>query len=84
MDRGADVQLAWSEPPFEQELRAEGSNQRVSNESRDDPAHLEAAGEGSLILAKQALTPHEASSNPYPTYPKRVNRAPPVSRGRIR
>ena len=27
----------------------------MSNESRDDPAHLEAAGEGSLILAKQAL-----------------------------
>jgi DNA invertase Pin-like site-specific DNA recombinase len=27
----------------------------VSNESRDDPAHLEAAGEGSLSLAKQAL-----------------------------
>ena len=60
MDRGTDVQLAWAEPPVEQGLRAEGADQRVSNGSRDDPAHLEATGEVSLSLAKQALSGMEA------------------------
>ncbi len=36
--------LDWSQPQDEQRLRAEGADQRVPDESRDDPSHLEATG----------------------------------------
>src|SRR5215211_517658 len=56
MDRGADARVAYTKPPFEQGLRAEGAEQRDLHQGGDDPPDTEAAGEGRLNLTKQALT----------------------------
>src|SRR5918995_456314 len=58
MDRGADVRMADTEPPFEQRLRADGADQRDAHRGGDDPAHTQAASESSMNLTKQALTFH--------------------------
>src|SRR5215212_5027541 len=57
MDRGTDARVADAEPPFEQRLRAAGAEQRGVHRGGDDPPDAEAAGEGSMNLTKQALTP---------------------------
>src|SRR3954470_10206432 len=49
--------MADPEPPFEQRLRAEGAEQRDLHRGGHDPPHLDAAGEGSVNLTKQALRP---------------------------
>ena len=55
MDRGADARVADAGPPFEQGLGADGANERGLHRDGDDPPDPEAAGEGSVNLAKQAL-----------------------------
>src|SRR5215213_10142780 len=47
--------MADPEPPFEQRLRTEGAKQRDLHRGGHDPPHLDAAGEGSVNLTKQAL-----------------------------
>ena len=56
MDRGTDARVVDAEPPFEQRLRAEGTEQRDVHRGGHDPPDTEAAGEGSVNLTKQALT----------------------------
>ena len=58
--------MADPEPPFEQRLRAEGAEQRDLHGGGHDPPDAEAAGEGSVNLAKQALrgfTPENAAAS---------------------
>src|SRR5829696_6428138 len=56
MDRGAYALLADAKPPFEQGLRAAGAEQRDVHRGGHDPPDTEAAGGGSVNLAKHALT----------------------------
>jgi transposase len=54
--RGAYAWMVDAEPPFEQRLRAAGADKRGDlQRGCDDPPDIEAAGEGSVNLTKQAL-----------------------------
>ena len=55
MDRGAYALLADAKPPFEQGLRAAGAEQQDVHRGGHDPPDTEAAGGGSVNLAKHAL-----------------------------
>jgi hypothetical protein len=56
MDSGAYAWMVDTKPSFEQELRADGAEQRDVHRSGYDPPDTEAAGEGRVNLTKQALS----------------------------
>src|SRR5215212_6441411 len=64
--------MADPEPPFEQRLRTEGAKQRDLHRGGHDPPHLDAAGEGSVNLTKQALrvVDREVSNHPVGAFSK--------------